>query len=93
MAISKVDYGDFFMFTSKGNFTERINYDKHFWQKLLSKLKEFWKQFVEPEMIFKNILKGKELDPNELIKIDAPKQIKFHSTKSKQRADHSDFIK
>ena len=75
MAISKVEYGDFFVFTPKGNFTERIHFDKHFWKKLLLKLNEFWKQFVAPEIIFKNILKVKELDSNELIKIDAPKQI------------------
>ena len=74
MAISKVDYGDFFVFTSKGNFTERIYFDENFWQNLLSKLDEFWKEFVAPEIIFKNILKLKELESNELTKIIVPKQ-------------------
>ena len=53
MAILNVDYADFFVFSPKGSFTERISYDKTFWNNLLINLDSFWKKFVAPEIMFK----------------------------------------
>ena len=73
MAILNVDYADFFVFSPKGNFTERISYDDSFWKDLLINLNGFWKKFVAPEILFKNILKMNEIES--LTKINRPRKI------------------
>jgi len=51
---------------SVGSHTERIKFDKDFWDKTIENLNLFWQEFVAPELLFKQILRARELEKDHL---------------------------
>ena len=51
VALAGRTYCDFFVFTRVGYFTQRINFDKSYWHKLVSNLEFFFKNYVDSELL------------------------------------------
>ena len=67
MALTKRNYTDFFVFTLKGYHCSRIAFDLTFWEKVLKNLDEFWKKYMVPELLFKNVYRMIEADREKLL--------------------------
>ena len=63
MGVTGGKFTDFFIFTFKGYYRERILFNEKFWNVLLPKLVWFWWRYVGPELITMNLkLKLEEQD-------------------------------
>lgn len=51
MAISKRNYCDFFVYTHKGYFLERINFDNNYWRQILNNLEIFFNDYLADELV------------------------------------------
>ena len=51
IGVCGLKYCDFFVYTSHGFHLERIVFDKVFWMQLLTKLRDFWQNYVRPELL------------------------------------------
>ena len=55
MAIAKVDWCDFIVWTTKDMYIERVKFDERFWNKCFSKLTSVYSSFILPEIIYPRI--------------------------------------
>ena len=67
MALTKRKYTDFFVLTLKGHHCSRIYFDEKFWGNVLNNLDEFWKRYMVPELLFKNVYRVNEADQGKLL--------------------------
>ena len=51
MAITDTKYCDFFIYTTRGYYLERVLFDRELWQKMFSDLSLFWRSNVAPFML------------------------------------------
>jgi hypothetical protein len=61
MALTGRHWCDFFVWTLKGHYVERIPFDASFWKEMSSKLNLFYEHYVVPEFFTERIKRGKEL--------------------------------
>ncbi|XP_066924721.1 uncharacterized protein [Clytia hemisphaerica] len=73
MALTKRSYTDFFVLTLKGYHCSRIYFDKDFWDSVLKNLDEFWRTYMVPELLFKNVYRMNEADNGKLL-IEKPEE-------------------
>ena len=66
MALTKRKYTDFFVLTLEGHHCSRIYFDEEFWGTVLTNLDEFWKRYMVPELLFKNVYRMNEADQGKL---------------------------
>ena len=62
LAITKLKYADFFIFTSAGIHNSQIEFDPDFRNETLENLDMFWKTYVAPELLFRNIFRMNQVD-------------------------------
>ena len=67
MALTKRYYTDFLVLTLKGYHCSRIDFDKDFWDSVLKNLDEFWRTYMAPELLFKNIYRMNEAENGTLL--------------------------
>lgn len=51
MAVCKLSYCDFVLYTQKDIYVERVNFSQADWELLLEKLKSFYVQYVLPKLV------------------------------------------
>lgn len=61
LALTGRSWCDFFVWTLKGHSTERIRFDKSFWDQMVQKLNSFYLKAVIPELFSERIKRGKKL--------------------------------
>jgi len=61
LGISKRIWCDFYIWTLQGTSVQRIYFNESFWSDMLKKLKEFYRQFVVPELFSNRVKRGKAL--------------------------------
>lgn len=58
MAVTGRSYCDFFVYTTKGYFKERITYDRALWSRMEAQFEWFWKCIICPEIFLKTVKKS-----------------------------------
>lgn len=51
MAVCKLSYCDFVLYTQKDIYVERVNFSQADWELLFEKLKSFYVQYVLPKLV------------------------------------------
>lgn len=51
MAISKRNYCDFFVYTHKGYFLERVNFENNYWCQIFNNLEIFFNDYLADELV------------------------------------------
>lgn len=64
LGISRHSWCDFYIWTLEGTYIERIYFDEVFWSAMLQKLKQFYRQFIVPELFTNRVKRGKTLSIN-----------------------------
>ena len=66
MAICNCEWCDFVVWTKASVFVQRVQFDKIYWQSLLSKLKGFFTSALLPEIVLRRVQRGLKLDASDV---------------------------